>query len=237
MYLTFFLIFLIRTQILLKKLCMILMMAAQPPTIKIPEEIIKTIANFPELSNFKIRPGPSFIEYKWDVNSFVIGLFIFGIAFIIIGIGLTFVEWWFGLIFLCAGIFPIYFGVNILKSHLMTFVIDYATDLLYAGDKDIPFSNIKSIQLMGMNLGWAEIFGISLNYSEQSSNEQKTMIFRTWTNDVQTWQNLGIYFSQVLSNCVHHEIPFYNLVFEGKTDEKCLYYIKFEGSTSISWSK
>ena len=85
-------------------------------TIPIPPEIAAVAARFPSDRGFKVKPGPTFLEYKKDLQGMVVGMICGGILFTGIGIGMMFVEWWFGLIFVGSGLIPLIMAGKVGKS-------------------------------------------------------------------------------------------------------------------------
>jgi hypothetical protein len=212
-------------------------MSVQSPKIEIPAEIQTAADAIPKGIGFSVRPGPTFLEYKKDLRAFIIGMACFALIFIGIGILMMFVEWWFGLIFVLAGILPLILLKKTFKTQLLVFVIDLATEMVYAADQDIEFKAINSIDLLMTSIGGMNSFTIALNYTNNTGEPARTVIMRTWHTEISGWLHLGEYFAQTLSQFLQRPIFFNREPVNMRTGENCLWITKSQNGSSMSWGK
>ncbi len=150
---------------------------------------------------------------------------------------MMFVEWWFGLIFVGAGILPLILLKKTFKTQLLVFVIDLATEMVYAADRDIEFKAINSIEVLVTTANAMNTYTIALNYTENTGEPKRTVIMRTWHTDLTNWLHLGDYFAQTLSQFLQRPIAFNRDPVSVRTGEDCLWITKSQNGSSMSWGK
>jgi hypothetical protein len=211
---------------------------------EIPPILKQAQSDFPVRQNMKITLGPTFIEYKRVFTGTLIALTIITVVFGFIGISLAIAfSSIYPLFFLIGSFLPGMFAYKLKSNNTQLLAIDMALNMIYASDKDIPFDDIISLQIVSekpipkgrkpRNFSVYNCFGLKFNCKDPLNN---TMILRMFSNDYDHWFSIGKYFSMQLFRFFGREIPLLDEITTEKTTERCMYYQKVGNSTSVNWS-
>jgi hypothetical protein len=208
--------------------------------IAIPTEIIHAADDFPLLSGFQATAGPTFIEFKRKFQGLVIALYVVAAIEMAAGVLLVLVDLYFGIAFSVMASATLFIAVKytVRINHIV--VLDFATEMIYVGEKDIPFSAIVSLQLVKIHISSLPqqdipLYGVELCYKSEESPIGATCLFRLVSNLKQDWDAIGEYFAHYLSIACARSVLFNAQPRDRLAKEKCARFIRTAGRYSLSW--
>lgn len=207
---------------------------------EIPPEILHTADDFPVFPGFEVKAGPTYIEFQRKFKGFLFALYFVSAIEMASGILLVLFELYFGIIFSLLASTTIFIAVKFSTGNKYFVVLDFASEMIYIGEKDIRFLDIESLALVKVATSWSNLqnvslFGIELYYRGVENPTEATILFRLLSNLKNEWDEIGNYFARSLSQICRRNIEYNPQPRDRSANEKCARFVRMPGRYSLNW--